>query len=170
MPYLGGCIATPSVQVHLIPWFGWRLRMVIFQFGPFTPFWQVEEWNLSCTTQCGFLGPLLELAFLLGRQLGLRFWHRINLDGRIGRCHIGATCARWKRKWEIIYFCIVRKQVQCANWFVLFFTYSGWCILRWGGRGRGVLLSWNGVLVGKKRKKAWKVALLCFFFVHLEGM
>ena len=29
---------------------------------------------------------------------------------------------------------------------------------------RGVLPSWNGVLVGKKRKKAWKVAPLCIFW------
>ena len=29
---------------------------------------------------------------------------------------------------------------------------------------RGVLLSWNRVLVGKKRKKAWKVAPLCIFW------
>ena len=29
---------------------------------------------------------------------------------------------------------------------------------------RGVLLSWNGVPVGKKRKKAWKVAPLCIFW------
>ena len=47
MPYSGGCIATPSFQVLLIPWFGWRLRMVIFQFAPFTPLWQVGEWSLS---------------------------------------------------------------------------------------------------------------------------
>ena len=72
MPFSGGCIATPSVRVLLILWFGWRLRMVIFQFSPFTPLWQVEEWSLSRTTQCGILRPLLELTFLLGRQLGLR--------------------------------------------------------------------------------------------------
>ena len=29
---------------------------------------------------------------------------------------------------------------------------------------RGVLLSWNGVPIGKKRKKAWKVAPLCIFW------
>ena len=73
MPFARGCIATPSILVLLIPWFGWRLRMVIFQFSPFTPLWQVEEWSLSHTAQCGILGPLLELAFLLGRQLELRF-------------------------------------------------------------------------------------------------
>ena len=55
---------------------------------------------------------------------------------------------------------IVWKQVHCSNWFVLFFTYSGWCILQWGG----VLLSWNVVPVGKKRKKAWKVTPLCIFW------
>ena len=29
---------------------------------------------------------------------------------------------------------------------------------------KGVLLSWNGVSVGKKRKKVWKVAPLCIFW------
>ena len=29
---------------------------------------------------------------------------------------------------------------------------------------RGVLLSWNGVPIGKKKKKAWKVAPLCIFW------
>ena len=34
----------------------------------------------------------------------------------------------------------------------------------------GVLLSWNGVPVGKKRKKAWKVAPLCIFWsIWREG-
>ena len=32
---------------------------------------------------------------------------------------------------------------------------------------RGVLLSWNGVPIDKKRKK---VAPLCIFWVHLEGV
>ena len=64
MPYSGGCIATtPSFWILLMPWFGWRLRMVVFQFCPFTPLWQVGEWSLSCTVQCGILGPLLELVF-----------------------------------------------------------------------------------------------------------
>ena len=29
---------------------------------------------------------------------------------------------------------------------------------------RGVLLSWNSCSVGKKRKRAWKVAPLCIFW------
>ena len=29
---------------------------------------------------------------------------------------------------------------------------------------RGVLLSWTGVPIGKKKKKAWKVAPLCIFW------
>ena len=73
MPYSGGCIATPSVQILLIPWFGWRLRMVIFQFGLFNPPWQVGEWSLSRMAQCGILRPLLKLVFFLGKQLGLKF-------------------------------------------------------------------------------------------------
>ena len=136
MPYSGGCITTPSFQVLLMPWFGWRLRMVVFQFGPFAPLWQVGEWSLSRIVQCGTLGPLLELAFLLGRQLGLRFWHRINSKGGDGGCQTGATYARLKRKREIIYFCIVWKQVHCGSWFVLFFIFSGWCSLLWGGASK----------------------------------
>ena len=73
MPYSGGCITTPLFWVLLMSWFGWRLRMVIFQSSPFTLLWLVEEWSLSHTIQCGTLRPLLEPAFSLGRQLGLRF-------------------------------------------------------------------------------------------------
>ena len=49
MPSSGGCIITPSFRVLLMPWFGLRLRMVSFQFSPFTLLWQVGEWSLSHT-------------------------------------------------------------------------------------------------------------------------
>ena len=45
MPFLGGCIITPSLWVPMMLWFGWRQKMVIFQSSP-TP-WQVGEWSLS---------------------------------------------------------------------------------------------------------------------------
>ena len=58
MPFLGGCMTTPSFWVLMMPWFSWRLRMEIFQFSPCTSLWQVGEQSLSCAVQCGTLGPL----------------------------------------------------------------------------------------------------------------
>ena len=43
MPCSGDCITTPSFLVLLMAWFGWRLRIEIFLFSPFTSFWQVGE-------------------------------------------------------------------------------------------------------------------------------
>ena len=34
---------------------------------------------------------------------------------------------------------------------------------------KGLFLSWGRSFVGRKRKKAWKVAHLCNFLDHLEG-
>ena len=63
MPFSRGCIATPSILVLLIPWFGWRLRMVIFQFGTFysslesrgvEPFPHSTVWNSWAPVRASF--------------------------------------------------------------------------------------------------------------------
>ena len=46
-------------------------------------------------------------------------------------------------------------------------SHSDQCFRRLKGgldRVRGVLVSWAGSFIGKKRKKAWKVAPLCLFW------
>ena len=35
---------------------------------------------------------------------------------------------------------------------------------------RGVFLNWSGLSIGKKRKKAWKVAPLCIFWSIRESV
>ena len=71
MLFLGGCITTPWFWVLMTPWFGWGLE--IFQFSPSTSLWQVGEQSISHIIQYETLRPLQELAFSLGRQLGLRY-------------------------------------------------------------------------------------------------
>ena len=130
-----------------------------FQFSSFTPLWQVKEWSLSHTAQCGILGPLLELAFLLGRQLGLRLtqdqlrqrgW---KMSNRCYVCrakeetgdHLLLHCPKASTLWQLV----------CALFHIQWVMHSS---------VREVLLSWNGVPIGKKRQKAWKVAPLCIFW------
>ena len=150
MPFLGGCIATPSVQVLLIPWFGWRLRMVIFQFGPFTPLWKVEEWSLSRTTQCGILGSLLELVFFFAREAT---WAKILTQDQLRR-----------RGWKMpnrCYMCKAEEEtgdhllLHCSKVSTLWQLAFALFHIQWVMHSsmRGVFLSWNGVLVSKKRKK-----------------
>ena len=44
--------------------------------------------------------------------------------------------------------------------FCFYLMYSGWCTFF----VRGVLLSWDGSLVAKKRRKVWNIASLCLFW------
>ncbi|RVW77755.1 hypothetical protein CK203_050341 [Vitis vinifera] len=129
-----------------------------FQFSSFTPLWQVKEWSLSHTAQCGILGPLLELAFLLGRQHGLRLtqdqlrqrgW---KMPNRCYMCkakeetgdHLLLHCPKASTLWQLV----------CALFHIQWVMHS---------LVRGVLLSWNGVPIGKKRKKLGKLLLFAFF-------
>ena len=71
--FLEGCITASVLWVPLMTWHGWGLRMNFFQLRSFTSLWQVGVWSLSRTVQCGTLGPLQELVFLFGRQIGLEY-------------------------------------------------------------------------------------------------
>ena len=117
MPCSGDCITTPSFLVLLMTWFGWRLRIEIFLFSPFTSFWQVGEWS-HCTVWCGTLGLLLELAFfawettwakiLTQDQLRRRGWRMPNRcymckAGEETRDHILLHCPKASILWQLVF-------------------------------------------------------------------
>ena len=50
----------------------------------------------------------------------------------------------------------------CILWQLIFVLFDVQWVMH--SSMRGLLLSWGGFLVGRKMKKAWKVALLCLFW------
>ena len=68
--------------------------MEFFLFNLITSLWQVGALSLSRTIQCGTLGPYKSQFFLFGRQLGLEYWLKTNLEGGVGGCQTNTTCVR----------------------------------------------------------------------------
>ena len=53
-------------------------------------------------------------------------------------------------------------------WQMVFALFHVQCVMH--SFVRGVFLSWSGLSIGKKRKKAWKVAPLCIFWSIRESL
>ena len=83
----------------------------------------------------------------------------ISSKGGIGGFLIDATCVRKKKKSDHIL-------IHCSKTHLLWWLVFALFGIQWVTHSsiREVLLSWHETFVGKKRKKAWKVAPLCLFW------
>ena len=66
---------------------------------------------------------------------------------------------------------LISTTLLCERYTNLYSQHPTWWEkkLRELEKPRNILLGWQGYFVGKKRKKAWRAALLCLFWANQEG-
>ena len=157
MPYLGGCITTPSLQNDMV-WLGTKNEDFSIQSFYFPlasrraePFPHSIVQNSQVPVRTSFFAWKATWAkILIKDQLRRRGWRMSN---RCYMCkareeaedHILLHCPKASILWQLVF------ALFHVQWVMHSFV-------------RGVLLSWNSFSVGKKRKKAWKVGPLCIFW------
>ena len=83
---------------------------------------------------------------------------------------------RWLLYYEVIWDESIEVRIRFLSLYAISKVQSLWHLIfalfgvQWVMHStiRGVLLSWCGISVGKKRKKAWKAAPLCLFWTILR--
>ena len=93
---------------------------------------------------------------MLRKQLRLRFWLRKKGWKMFNRCYL---CKVEKETGDSI---LLHCPKACMLWQLIFALFDVQWVMH--SSMRGVLFSWGDSLVGKKSKKAWKVAPLYLFW------
>ena len=71
-------------------------------------------------------------------------------------------CYMSKEKEETSVYILLHCPKACILWQLIFSLFGVQWVMH--SSVRGLLLSWGDFLVGRKRKKAWKVTPLCLFW------
>ena len=114
--------------------------------------------SLFCKCRTEFFGAY-EVGFFAWEATWGKFWWLISSKGWDVLYRTSVSCAKWMKNWLITSSFTAWKQVFYGSWFFSLFGVI-WVL---HATLRRTLLSWHESFVGKKWRKAWRMASLCVF-------